>query len=163
MIESLSAALARDRWKPGAISRGPRRVDLWETVEERACPVRPPQPTASRATNGRWCPGRTDLWLNEVPGNWHRALDTRRALRDEVLKRPGDNPIHQIAAAVATLGEAVEAFADFARRQGWPEWTAELADIFASAANSATEWLLKLAGKLDDWRPGWSEMPKWRP
>jgi hypothetical protein len=102
--------------------------------------------------------------VHEVPGNWHRALDARRALRDEVLKRPGDNPIHQIAAAVATLGEAVDAFSDFARRQGWPEWTAELADIFASTADSATEWLLKLAGKLDEWRPGWiGEMPKWRP
>jgi hypothetical protein len=100
----------------------------------------------------------------EIPGNWHRALDARRALRDEVLKRPGDNPLHQIAAAVATLGEAADAFADFARRQGWPEWTARLADIFASAADSATESLLILAGKLDEWRPGWiGEMPGWRP
>jgi hypothetical protein len=102
--------------------------------------------------------------VHEVPANWHRALDARRALRGNVLKRPCGNPLHQIGAAVATLGEAADAFADFARRQGWPEWTAELADIFANAADSATGWLLILAGKLDEWRPGWiGEMPIWRP
>jgi hypothetical protein len=100
----------------------------------------------------------------EIPANWHRALDARRARRPEVLKRPGDNPLHQIAAVVATLGEAAGAFADFARRQGWPEWVANLADIFANAADSAAEWLLILAGKLDEWRPDWiAEMPEWRP
>jgi hypothetical protein len=100
----------------------------------------------------------------EIPGNWHRALDARRDRRPEILKRPGENPLYLIAAALATLGEAAHAFADFTRRQGWPEWTAELADIFSNAAYSATEWLLILAGKLDEWRPGWiGEMPKWRP
>jgi hypothetical protein len=76
-----------------------------------------------------------------VPGNWHRALDARRDRRPEILKRPGENPLHRIAAAVATLGEAADGTAD-----------------------SATEWLLILAGRLDEWRPGWiGEMPKWRP
>jgi hypothetical protein len=102
--------------------------------------------------------------VDGVPGNWHRALDARRDRRPQVLKRPGDNPLHQIAAAVATLGEAADAFADFARSQGWPEWTAELADICAHAAGSAAEWLLILASKLDEWRPDWiGEMPEWRP
>jgi hypothetical protein len=100
----------------------------------------------------------------EIPGNWHRVFDARRERRPEILKRPGDNPLHQVAAAVQTLGEAADAFADFARRQEWPEWITKLADIFANAAGSATEWLLILAGKLDEWRPGWiSEMPKWHP
>jgi len=100
----------------------------------------------------------------EIPGNWHRALDGRRALRDEVLKRPGYNPLHQIAAAVATFREAADVFADFARRHGWLEWAVSLAEIFAKAAGSAAEWLLVLAGKLEFWRPGWiREMPEWRP
>jgi hypothetical protein len=103
--------------------------------------------------------------VDDVPGNWHRALDARRDRRpEEVLKRPGDNPLHQIAAVVARLGDAADSFADFARRQAWPEWAASLADTFASAANSAAEWLLILAGKLEEWRPGWiGEMPKWHP
>jgi CRISPR associated protein Cas1 len=48
-IDRLSAALARDRWKQGAINRGPCGIDLLETVEGRACPVRSPQSTAPRA------------------------------------------------------------------------------------------------------------------
>jgi hypothetical protein len=101
----------------------------------------------------------------EIPGNWHRALDIRRARRPEILKRPGENPLHQIAAAVATLGEAADVVADVVRREAWPEWIAGLAKIFANAAGSAAEWLLILAGKLDEWRgPTWiEEMPKWPP
>jgi hypothetical protein len=101
----------------------------------------------------------------EIPGNWHRALDARRARRPEILKRPGDNPLHQIAAAVATFGEAAEVVADIARREAWPEWIAGLADIFANAAASTSDWLLVLAGKLDEWRgPAWiEEMPRWQP
>jgi hypothetical protein len=103
--------------------------------------------------------------VDDVPGNWHRALDARFDRRpEEVLKRPGDNPLHQIAVVVARLGDAADAFADYARRQEWPEWAAYLADTFAGAADSAAEWLLILAGKLEEWRPGWiGEMPKWHP
>jgi hypothetical protein len=101
----------------------------------------------------------------EIPANWHRALDTRRDRRPDILKRPGDNPLHQIAAAVATLGEAADVVADVARREAWPDWIAGLAEIFASAAGSAADWLLVLAGKLDERHgPTWiKEMPKWRP
>jgi hypothetical protein len=60
----------------------------------------------------------------DIPGNWHRVLDARRARRPEIQRRPVDNPLHRIAAAVATLGEAADAFADFARREQWPEWAA---------------------------------------
>jgi hypothetical protein len=101
----------------------------------------------------------------EIPGNWHRVLDTRRAGRPEILKRPGDNPLHQIAAIVATLGEAADALADYARRQGWPEWVVALADLFAKAAGGAADWLLILAGNLDErLGPTWAEdleMPRW--
>ena len=101
----------------------------------------------------------------EIPGNWHRALDRRRSERPEILRRPGDNPLHQIAATVATFGEAADAVADVARRQGWPVWVANLADVFAKAAVSATDWLLILAGKLEEWcGPAWfAEMPRWQP
>jgi hypothetical protein len=101
----------------------------------------------------------------EIPGNWHRALDCGRARRSDILKRPGDNPLHQIAAVVVTFAEAADAVANVARHQGWPEWIGNLADIFATTATSAVDWLLILAGKLDEWHgPSWvNEMPKWRP
>jgi hypothetical protein len=101
----------------------------------------------------------------EIPGNWHRVLDARRAERPAILQRPGDNPLHQIAALVATLGEAAATFADFARREGWPVWTVGLADRFAIAADSAATWLLVLAGRLDDrLGPEWDrelDLPLW--
>jgi hypothetical protein len=105
-----------------------------------------------------------DIYV-EIPGNWHRALDARRDQRPEILKRPGENSLHQIAAAVATLGEAADLVANVARREAWPEWIAGVADIFANAAASTSDWLLVLAGKLDEWLgPAWiGEMPKWRP
>jgi hypothetical protein len=53
-----------------------------------------------------------------IPGNWHRAFDNRHACRPEILKRPGENPLHQIAAAIARLSDAADAIADFASRQG---------------------------------------------
>jgi hypothetical protein len=102
----------------------------------------------------------------EVFGNWHRALDARRAQRPEILKRPGDNPLHQIAAVVRTLGEAADAVADFARREQSPQWAATLADLFAKAALFAADWLLILADKLDErLGPTWAEhlnMPPWQ-
>jgi hypothetical protein len=101
----------------------------------------------------------------EIPGNWHRVLDARRAERPPVLQQPGDHPLHQIAAVVAQLGDAADAFADFARRQQWPEWAAMLADRFAIAADSAATWLLVLAGRLDDrLGPAWHrdlDLPPW--
>jgi hypothetical protein len=107
-----------------------------------------------------------DQIVVEIPGNWHRVLDASRARRPDILKRPGDNPVHQLAAGVGTLGEAADAFADFARREQWPDWVASLADLFARAAQSAADWLLILAGKLDE-RLGleWAEdldMPTWK-
>jgi hypothetical protein len=101
----------------------------------------------------------------EIPGNWHRALDTRRAKRPDILKRPGDNPLHRIAAVVTTFGEAVDTVASFSRHQRWPVWVVKFAALLADAANWATDCLLILAGKLDE-RQGeaWIEdMPKWRP
>jgi hypothetical protein len=101
----------------------------------------------------------------ETPGNWHRVLDARRAERPPILQRPGDNPLHQIAALVATLGEAAATFADFALRERLPEWTAVLADRFATAADSAVTWLLVLAGRFDDrLGPEWDRhlrLPPW--
>jgi hypothetical protein len=126
---------------------------------------------ARKRTEGHHPFGRNDPAFAEIvveiPGNWHRVLDARRARRPELLKRPGDNPLHQIAAIVTTLGEATDALADFARLEEWPGWVAVLADLFAKAAGAAADWLLILAGKLDD-RLGaeWAEdldMPTWHP
>jgi hypothetical protein len=108
-----------------------------------------------------------DAITAETPGNWHRELDDRRARRPAILKRPGGNPLHQLAAVVATLGEAASALGEFARLQQWPEWVPVLCDIFSNAGQNAAEWLLILAGKLDDkYGPGWADefgMPTWRP
>jgi hypothetical protein len=92
---------------------------------------------------GRNIPAFADCVV-ETPGNWHRVLDARRA------KRPGDNPLHQIAAIVVTLGEAADAVSDYARREGWPEWVLNLGDLFSQVAHSAANWLLILAGQLDE-------------
>jgi hypothetical protein len=101
----------------------------------------------------------------EIPGNWHRVLDARRAERPLILQQPGDNPLHQVASVVARLGEAAAAFADFARLERWPAWTAKLADCFAIAADSAASWLLVLAGRLQDrLGPDWDrdlDLPLW--
>lgn len=103
----------------------------------------------------------------EIPANWHRVLDDRRARRPEILKRPGDNPLHQTAAVVATLGEAAGALAQFARLQKWPDWVATLCRIFAEAGENVADWLLILADKLDSQLgPEWAEkldMPAWQP
>jgi hypothetical protein len=100
-----------------------------------------------------------------MPGNWHRVFDHRRAQRPEILRHPGGNPLHQIAAVVAAVGEAADALADYARRQEWPNWVAELADILAGAAGDVVTWLLILADKLDNnLGPAWAEhmgLPPW--
>jgi hypothetical protein len=113
---------------------------------------------------GRGDPAVARLSL-EIPGNWHRVLDARRERRPDTLKRAGDNPLQQVAAVVATFGEVADATGDFARRQAWPAWISDLADILAKAAAFAADWLLILAGKLDEWcGPDWvSDMPKWQP
>ena len=100
-----------------------------------------------------------------IPGNWHRVFDAHRAQLPENLRCPGENPLHQIAAVVAALAKAADAVADVARTQGWPEWTFNLAETFASTAMSAVDWLMILAGKLDEWHgPAWiDEMPEWQP
>ena len=119
------------------------------------------KPTERHHPFGRDNPAVAEIDV-AIPGNWHRMLDSRRAQRPEILKRPGDNPLHQIAAAVATFGEVADAVADVARHQGWPEWIAQLADVFARGAESTTDWLLDLAGRLDEWlgTAGIGEMPQ---
>ncbi len=124
------------------------------------------KPTELHHPFGRGNPD-IDAITAEMPGNWHRVLDARRARRPEILKKPGDNPLHQIAAVVATLGEAAAALGEFARLQQWPQWVPALCEIFASTGHNVAEWLLILAGKLDHkYGPAWAEefgMPKWRP
>ena len=96
-----------------------------------------------------------------------RYFDAMRAERPENLKRPGNNPLHQIAAVVATFGEAAAALAEYAELEKWPDWVTALCGIFATAGQNVADWLLILAGKLDDQLgPNWAEkfeMPSWRP
>jgi hypothetical protein len=124
------------------------------------------KPTELHHPFGRGNP-HVDAITAEIPGNWHRVLDARRAQRPEIPKRPGGNPLHQIAAIAATFGEGADAVADFARRQKWPEWVAALCGIFAHGGQKVADWLLILAGKLDErLGPAWAEelgMPPWRP
>jgi hypothetical protein len=111
--------------------------------------------------------GRPDIDATtvEMPGNWHRVLGAACERRAKLLKRPGDNPLHQIAAVSIASGEVAAAFAEYARGQIWPDWAAGLADIFAEADRSVADWLLILAAKLEDQLdPDWVEkidMPQW--
>jgi hypothetical protein len=84
-----------------------------------------------------------------VPTNDHAVLTALWQERCEALKYPGTDPLHRGAAMVATIGEGCEAFADIARRKGWPPWVADLASLFARTAGSLAHWLLCLAGELE--------------
>jgi hypothetical protein len=112
--------------------------------------------------------GKPDSNKNKVkiPGNDHRVLGAKHDRRPDVLRRPGDNPLHRIAANVVTLGEAATAFAEFARLNHWLEWSIRLAVLLAAGADSVADWLLILAGKLEDrLGPGWADdlgMPLWQ-
>jgi hypothetical protein len=148
--------------RPEAMTRrGPSRGHCYECTKTRNGRERS---TEEHHPFGRDNPAVEKITV-EVPGNWHRALDARRARLPEILKRPGDNPLHRIAAVVARLGQAADAFSDFTRRELWPAWAANLADLFAEGAHAAADWLLILAGKLDEhFGPGWvdlMDMPPW--
>lgn len=112
--------------------------------------------------------GKPDSNKNKVkmPGNCHRVLSTQHDRRPEVLRHPGDHPLHRIASTVVTLGEAATAFAEFARLNHWPEWSIRLALLLAAGADSVADWLLILAAKLEGrLGPGWADdlgMPQWR-
>jgi hypothetical protein len=113
-----------------------------------------------------WGKGNSSVTI-EIPGNWHRVLDGLRAERCELLKKPGADPLHRVAAAVTTIGEGAIAFAEFAERNSWPAWIADIAIAFANATKSGANWLLCLAGILADKHgPDWAEvvgMPAWKP
>jgi hypothetical protein len=102
-----------------------------------------------------------------VPSNVNQVLGRLLTERCEVLKRPGADPLHRIAAASATIGEGADAIADYGRRNGWPAWFVEIARLFAKAAKSAAHWLLMLAGALAKAHgEGWVSalgMPQWQP
>ena len=103
----------------------------------------------------------------EIPSNEHRILDGLKAERCGELKKPRADPLHQLAAAIATIGEGINYFADYARQNGWPEWVANIAAVFARAAKSGAHYLLCLAAALNrrfgqDWAAA-LDMPSWRP
>jgi hypothetical protein len=116
--------------RPEAMTRrGPSRGHCYECTKTRNGRERS---TEEHHPFGRDNPAVEKITV-EVPGNWHRALDARRARLPEILKRPGDNPLHRIAAVVARLGQAADAFSDFTRRELWPAWAANLADLSPKA------------------------------
>jgi hypothetical protein len=139
------------------------RWPCYECVSERAGKKR----TEEHHPFGRNIPAFAGRVV-ETPGNWHRVLHAQDANRPEVLKRPGENPLHQIAAIVVTLGEAADAVANYGRREGWPEWVANLGELFSQVAHLAADWLLILAGQLDEkLGSSWAEQlgmpPPWQP
>jgi hypothetical protein len=99
--------------------------------------------------------------------NDHAVLTRLWHERCETLKHPGCDPLHRIAAGIATIGEGVEALADYARRNGWPPGIVQLASLFASCARRAADWLLCLAGELAERHgPDWAVqlgMPQFDP
>jgi hypothetical protein len=102
----------------------------------------------------------------DLPLNWHRVLHAADKHRDAVLLRPGDNPLHQIAAAIMRGVDIARAFAGYGEH-GSPQWAIDLARTMANIGEYAANWLLILAGSLEDrlgadWfrDPG---LPPWRP
>jgi hypothetical protein len=102
-----------------------------------------------------------------IPANVNQVLGHRWSERCDELKNPGDDSLRQLAAAIATIGEGAAYVADYARRNGWPEWIANIAAFFAKAAESGAHWLLQLATALSCHFDGnWVtalDMPSWRP
>jgi hypothetical protein len=96
--------------------------------------------------------GRANSDLDScMPINWHRVLHARQAHRPETLKDQVDrHPLHRIALIATTVSEAVDAFADYARRHGWPQWIAEFAVKIAALCDDAAQYLLVLAAWLDN-------------
>jgi hypothetical protein len=109
---------------------------------------------------------QSDISL-DLPLNWHRVLHAPEKRRDKVLLRPGDNPLHQIAAAIMRGVDIARAFADYGEAHAWWQWAINLARKMANIVEYAANWLLILAGWLEDrlgaeWfrDPG---LPPWRP
>ena len=101
----------------------------------------------------------------DLPINWHRVLHAPDKRRDKVLLRPGNNPLHQIAAAIMRGVDIARAFADDAETLGSWQWAINLARIMADIGEHAANWLLILDGWLED-RLGaewFRELPPWQP
>jgi hypothetical protein len=101
----------------------------------------------------------------DLPINWHPVLHAPDKSRDEVLLRPGDNPVHQIASAIMRGVDIARAFADYGETDGSEQWAIDLARIMAGIGEYAANWLLVLAGWLEDrLGPEWfKELPPWEP
>ena len=100
-----------------------------------------------------------------LPINWHPVLHAPEKRRDEVLLRPGDNPVHRIAAAIMRGVDIARAFADYGETHGSWQWAIDLARTMADIGEHAANWLLILAGWLED-RLGaewFRKLPPWQP
>lgn len=102
----------------------------------------------------------------EIPGNAHRLLHASNGTRCEALKHPGDNPLHLISMVLATLADAADAVAAYAKCQDWPGWISTLALVLSAGARSGADWLLIVAGRLEEVHGSdWSSklgLPQWR-
>jgi hypothetical protein len=103
----------------------------------------------------------------DIPLNWHRVLHAAEKRRDEVLRHPGLDPLHRIAAAIMRGVDIARAVANYGQSQGWRQWAIDLARIMAGIGEHAANWLLILAGALEeqhgaDWAAA-LELPEWRP
>lgn len=108
--------------------------------------------------------GQSDISV-DLPINWHGVLHADDKCRDELLLRPGDNPVLRIASAIMRGVDIGRAFADYGESAGWWPWALDLARTLADIGEQAADWLLILAGWLED-RLGaewFRALPEWRP
>jgi hypothetical protein len=101
----------------------------------------------------------------DIPLNWHRVLHAPERRRDGVLLRPGEDPLHKTAAFIMRGVDFARAFADYGETHGWWPWAIDLARKMADIGENAANWLLILAGWLED-RIGaewFRELPRWQP
>jgi hypothetical protein len=101
----------------------------------------------------------------DTPLNWHRVLHAAEKGRDEVLLRPGTDPVLGIAAAIMRGVDIARAVADYGETHGLWQWAINLARTLADIGEYAANWLLILAGWLEE-RHGaewFRELPPWRP
>jgi hypothetical protein len=85
-----------------------------------------------------------------IPTDVHRVLHASNGARCTALKHPRSDPLHAVALVLATLADAADAVAAYARCQQWDAWIVTLAEALGAGARSGADWLLIAAGRLEE-------------